>query len=208
MRYIDLTHLFRETMPVYPGDPVPRLAQVAEIGKEGYTDHEITTSMHVGTHIDGPLHMLSGGRRLSDMGTEKFFGIGRLIDARGAREIDENTLKDITLTKDDIILVLTGFSQKYDTPEYYESYPEMTEGFARGLIEASIKMVGMDSPSPDRPPFPVHKLLLGAEVLLIENLTNLESLIGVNDFEVFALPMKLDADSAPARVIARFVTTS
>jgi arylformamidase len=49
--------------------------------------------------------------------------------------------------------------------------------------------------------FPVHKQLLGADILLIENLTNLEPLIG-KQFKLYALPLKLERDGAPARVIA------
>lgn len=203
MPYIDLTHLFHDAMPVYPGDPVPRLARTTDIGKEGYTDHRIQTTMHAGTHIDGPLHMVPGGKRLSDMAVSSFFGKGRVLDARGMEVIDGASLEHLFLKKDDILLILTGFSQKYGKPEYYGFYPEMTEHFARSIIKADLRMVGMDSPSPDRPPFPIHKLLLGAEILLVENLTNLELLTDVSDFDVFALPIKLDADSAPARVVAR-----
>jgi kynurenine formamidase len=203
MQYVDLTHLFSNAMPVYPGDPVPELAQVADIGKDGYTDHQVKTTVHVGTHIDGPLHMVAGAKKLCDMAPDKFFGRGRIIDVRGRVVIDEDVLSRASLEKDDVVLLLTGFSRKYDTPEYYESHPELAENFARSIIEAGIKIIGLDSPSPDRPPFPIHKLLLESEVLLIENLTNLEALIGENNFEIFALPIKLDADSAPARVIAR-----
>jgi kynurenine formamidase len=43
--------------------------------------------------------------------------------------------------------------------------------------------------------------LLGGEVLIIENLANLDKLTG-KEFTVYALPIKLDIDGAPARVIA------
>ncbi len=64
-------------------------------------------------------------------------------------------------------------------------------------------MVGFDSPSPDRTPFVIHKLLLGQEILILENLCNLEKLLGVTGFEVVALPAKFRSDSAPVRVVAR-----
>jgi len=74
MKYIDLTHTFDAQMPVYPGDPIPEFTQVADLHKEGYTDYQIKTGMHVGTHMDAPLHMLEGGKRLSDIAVEKFLG--------------------------------------------------------------------------------------------------------------------------------------
>jgi len=48
----------------------------------------------------------------------------------------------------------------------------------------------------------VHKILLSAEVLIIENLTNLEALLGIDAFDVVALPANLQCEAAPIRVIA------
>jgi kynurenine formamidase len=63
-------------------------------------------------------------------------------------------------------------------------------------------MVGFDTCSADiLPDFPVHKILLGNDMLIIENLTNIEQLSG-HSFTVYALPIKLVVDGAPARVIA------
>lgn len=203
MKYIDLTHTFDASMPVYPGDPIPELVQIADLHKEGYTDYQIKTGMHVGTHMDAPLHMLEGGKRLSDISVEKFIGKGCLIDARGASVVSVDFLEKSGAKQGDIVLVITGLSKKYRQPEYYEKFPEIGEGFAGKAIELGVKIVGMDTPSPDKPPFKVHKLLLGKEILIIENLTNLESLIGIKDFEVFALPAKLHTEAAPVRVIAK-----
>ena len=66
-------------------------------------------------------------------------------------------------------------------------------------------MVCMDSPSPDLYPFEIHKLLLENNILLAENLTNFDSLLSVNNFEIIALPLKIHADSSPARIIARML---
>jgi len=205
MRYIDLTHTFVADMPVYPGDPIPELVQVARLDKDGYTDYQVKTGLHVGTHLDAPLHMLAGGKKISDFPTDKFFGRGCLIDAREMAQIGAGLLAKSAAKKDNILLILTGCAQKYGQPEYYERYPEIDEDFARRAMALGIKMIGLDSPSPDRPPFPIHKLLLGQEILILENLTNLESLLGVSDFEILALPIKLQADAAPARVVAKIV---
>ena len=203
MKLIDLTHTFGEKMPVYPGDPLPELIQNAHIEKDGYNDYLIKTVMHVGTHIDAPLHMIAGGRKLSEIEIEKFIGNGVLIDARGKKSIEADLLNGITITRDNIVLVMTGSYKKFRDSEYYQSYPEISESFARRLIEFRVKIIGLDTPSPDRPPFAIHKLLLGKEILIIENLTNLEALLDVPKFEIFALPAKFEAEAAPVRVIAK-----
>jgi kynurenine formamidase len=49
----------------------------------------------------------------------------------------------------------------------------------------------------------VHKILLGANILIVENLTNLQALLAVSEFEVIALPPKFEADAGPVRAVAR-----
>lgn len=203
MKYIDLTHTFNSVMPVYPGDSIPELTQIANLHKDGYINYQIRTSMHIGTHMDAPFHMIDGGKRISEIELERFIGRGCLIDARDAKIIDASFLIKSLVQKGDVVLVMTGFSKKYRESEYYEQYPEIGEDFARKAIELGIKLVGIDTPSPDRTPFQVHKLLLGKEILIIENLTNLEELFDVKDFEVFALPVKLHTEAALVRVIAK-----
>jgi len=86
--------------------------------------------------------------------------------------------------------------------KYFEEYPAFTEEFAQALVEAQVKMVGMDTPSPDYAPYPIHKLLLSNDILIIENLTNLDKLLN-KQCEIVALPINTETDGALARVIAR-----
>lgn len=189
-------------MPSYPGDPAPTLTPSSTLQKEGYADHLILSTMHVGTHIDAPMHMISGGKSLPDIPIEKFFGRGVLLDVRGRQFIDADAIKGIELQAGDIVLLLTGWSQRYRTADYFDNYPNITETLAQRFIHAKIGMIGLDAPSPDRPPFGVHKLLLAHEILIAENLTNLEALLGVQRFEIIALPVKFAADAGLARVAA------
>jgi kynurenine formamidase len=50
-------------------------------------------------------------------------------------------------------------------------------------------------------PYPIHKALLDNDVLLIENLVNLNAVVGKR-FRLYALPVRLELDAAPARVLA------
>ena len=61
MKYIDLTHTFNQNMPVYPGDTPPEFSQTDFFDQQGYNCFQIKTGMHVGTHMDAPLHMLKDG---------------------------------------------------------------------------------------------------------------------------------------------------
>jgi kynurenine formamidase len=203
--YIDLTHTFKSNMPVYPGDSFPELVKAASIEKDGVVDYQLKSGMHVGTHMDAPAHMLEAGKYLHEYPAEKFFGRGVLIDARGKMSTDADLLSGVGVKPGDIVLVMFGFSQKFNQPDYYKTHPELTEAFANKLVELGVSIVGMDIPSPDRAPYQVHKILLGQDILIIENLTNLEALIGKQNFEVIALPMKLQTEAAFCRVVAKII---
>jgi kynurenine formamidase len=203
MHPIDLTHRFTQHMPVYPGDPPARLEPIAHIGKDEYNMYCLCSGMHVGTHIDAPLHMIAGGKFICDMPVTQFFGRGRLIDARGQRSIAQDLLQAADISAGDIVLILTGWYHRFGDDTYYTDYPELLPDFARQLVKIGVSIVGLDTPSPDRSPFVVHKILLSAEVLIIENLTNLEALLGIDEFDVVALPAKLHCEAAPVRVVAQ-----
>lgn len=203
MHYIDLTHTFKDKMPTYPGDPDTKMSQIAEINTHGYTDHRVETCLHVGTHMDAPLHMIEGGKRLSDISPDAYFGRGRLIDARGFKIIDANLLEGKNIMKGDVVVIFTGFYKRYGKKEYFEKYPEVTKSFAQKLIDLGVKMLLEDTPSPDREPFEIHKMLLRKDILIVENITDVEKLLKVKKFEIMAIPTKLFADAAPVRVLAK-----
>lgn len=204
MKIIDLTHTFTNDMPVYPGDPKPSLEQAAFIEKDTFNDHKLTTVMHVGTHMDAPLHMIEGGKTMDKITPDKFIGKGVVIDVRGKNKIDASVLENIQVEEGSVILLYTGFGSKYRTEEYFKGYPELAEDFANKMVELKVKIVGMDILGPDYDkPWATHKILLGSEILILENLDNLDQLLDVENFEVVALPLKLRADAAPVRVIAK-----
>lgn len=200
---IDLTHTFTDDMPVYPGDPCSRLYQTCSFEKDGMTDHKVESCMHVGTHMDAPLHMVEGGYKISEIDISHFKGRGVLIDARNTSIIDTPLLSGIDLKKGDIVLVLTGWDKKYREDSYFQNWPIMTVGFAKELVQKEISIIGMDTAGPDIDDnFPAHKIFLPNNVLIIENMTNLDKLIETENFIVHAYPVKYEADAAPVRVVA------
>ncbi|MFA5947997.1 MAG: cyclase family protein [Candidatus Gracilibacteria bacterium] len=203
MKYIDLTHTFTQDMPVYPNDPKPKFKQTSYINKNGYNEFQIKTNMHVGTHMDAPLHMINKGKNLCEYPPEHFFGKGHLIDARNQKSIDAYLLKNNKISKGDIVFIMTGFYKKFNTPEYYKNFPVISDAFTKKIIKLGVKIIGMDTPSPDKEPFAIHKLLLKNDVLIIENLTNLELLLKHTQFNISALPAKFETEAAPIRVIAQ-----
>lgn len=199
MKWIDLTVPINENTPVYPGDPEVKIESIHDIHKNGYEDHRLSIGTHAGTHIDAPSHMIPGGAALHQIPLESFSGRGVLI--KSGKALNLETVNGIDIKEGDIVLFHTGMSNLYHEPEYYNNYPAMTDELAHHLARKKIKMVGVDMCSVDHEPFPVHKILLKANILIIENLTNLSALDGL-EFKVNAFPIKLELDGVPSRVIA------
>jgi kynurenine formamidase len=202
MKLIDLTHTFTADMPVYPGDPKPQVTQAAHISKDGYNDCCLHGGMHIGTHMDAPWHMIAAGAKMSEIPVTQFFGRGVLVDACSAQTVEAARLDGVGLNKGDIVLVMTGWSARFRSPDYYGDFPTIEPAFAERLVAAQVSILGLDTPSPDRPPFAVHKILLSRNILIIENLTGLDALAGAGAFDVSAAPAKFDWDAAPVRVVA------
>ncbi|MDO1560112.1 cyclase family protein [Brevundimonas sp. 2R-24] len=200
---IDLTHSFDHSMPVYPGDDCPEITQIARIAEDEYNEFCFRGGMHVGTHIDAPLHMVADGQPVSAIPVSRFFGRGRLIDARGSSEISVDLLKGARVERGDIIVVLTGWHERFRKADYFADHPLVTPAFAEELIRKEVSILALDTPTPDRHPFPIHKMLLGNGVLIIENLANVSSLVDHPSFEIVALPAKYQWDGAPVRVVAK-----
>lgn len=197
---IDLTIPLNEKTPIYPGDPAIKIEPAGVLAVDGYSDHFISVGTHAGTHIDAPMHMLEGGKSLDQIPIDRFVGKGRYIDISDG---NFDAVKNAGIQADDIVLLGTGMSDKLHEPAYFENYPTMSEEVAKYLVEKMVKMVGVDTCSVDnKDGFPVHKILLAGSVLIIENLANLNQLAD-KEFDVYALPIKLQIDGAPARVIAQ-----
>ncbi len=199
MKILDLSVLLNEQTPVYPGDPHIKIEPAGVLAKDGFQDHVVSLGTHIGTHIDAPAHMLEGGATIDTFGLEHFVGAGRIIDVRDGYKLDE--IKQSGVQAGDIVLFRSDMSKKYANPEYFEDYPAIPKDVAEYLVKQKVKMVGVDTCSVDHEEFIAHETLLGGNVLIIENLANLDQLENTR-FTVYALPLKLQLDGSPARVIA------
>jgi arylformamidase len=197
---IDLSVPINAAMPVYPGDPKVSIKKAAAFENDGYVGHYTSISTHVGTHIDAPMHMVDGGAPLSAFSIERFIGKGRLIDVESSG-FSTDAVQQAGIEAGDIVLFRTG--KVWLAPDYFASWPVMPKEVADYLVQQKVSLVGVDAAGVDGlDETKNHKTLLEGNVLIIENLTNLDKLVG-KEFTVYALPIKLELDGAPARVVAQ-----
>ncbi|MFZ5985972.1 MAG: cyclase family protein [Bacillota bacterium] len=204
-RLIDLTHTIEDFQPVYPGDEETRLYQTKQLDADGYNNHRLEISMHSGTHLDTPMHLTKSNKYVCDLPLESFIGNGCVLDVRNEPIIKMKKEYEKKVIENSILLLCTGQDKKFGTKEYFSEIPVIDMEFARYLANRKIKILGMDSPSPDKYPFDIHKLLFEHNILIIENLTNVEKLLKEESFEVIAFPLKIKADGSLLRVAARII---
>lgn len=202
-RLIDLSHNITAQTPVYPGDPPVELQRLASVQRDGYAMWQLSACMHAGTHVDAPMHFLDDGRPIGAYALDSFCAPGVLLDVRGQARIDMRAAYEALALDGAAVLLWTGSERAYGTGAYYDAHPEVTCALARFLVQAGVKIVGMDMPSPDRAPFTAHRILLEGGVFLVENLKNLSLAEQAGAFEFFALPLKISAEASLVRAFLR-----
>lgn len=214
---VDLAQEWYEGMGTSKAHGVPSFT-VREHHAGKVSDIQITfvsMSAHAGTHVDAARHFFPGGRTIDQYPVGHFVGPGVVVDARRAGRVPL-TAEDIRrsgadIRRGDIVLFSFAYARHFGRPEYDE-HPYLTRDAAELLVELGARIVGTDTITPDLPSaargpdfdFPVHRTLLGSDVLIIENLgQGLEQLLG-RRVEVFAVPLAIrGGDGAPVRVFAR-----
>ena len=186
------------------------------------SNQKLCLATHIGTHVDAPFHFVDGATTVENMPLEKYAGPAILLDLRSVSKGQEPlTIAEITeaganpeSVKDQIVVLFTGWAEaESGGPRFYGHGPYLGTDTAGYLADCGANAVAVDFPidkHPDTPlstikDFPVHRLLLGQNIPLIENLVNLDKLVG-KQFELWALPLKLKGgDGAATRAVARIL---
>ncbi len=197
MQFFDLSRPIQSGMAVLPGDPAVVLMPTRSHDADGYAVTEVRLGTHSGTHIDAPRHFFADGSTLDQFPIERFVGPALLLDcSRGdpgthidGASLAEHIARYEALPPGGIILLRTAGRL-------------LSLEAAQVLAERQTGMVGSDTASLDREPYEVHTLLLGRDILLLENLWGLEK-IEPGPLTCACLPLPLTGcDGAPARVVA------
>ncbi|MEM1663519.1 MAG: cyclase family protein [Pyrobaculum sp.] len=206
--YIDLTWVVSRDTPVYPGSPPPAIMEWSRLDIHGYYSNVLYFPEHVGTHVDAPAHFVPGGKTIDQVDVSKFFGRFVALDFSHLPPGGVLKLSDFEkalprwaeLGPGWVVLIKFGFDV-YAGTEKWLSHPDLSIELAEHLARLGVNAVGVDAPSPDHPPFEVHKVLLSREVLIYENLTNLSMVVGRSG-RFIGLPIKVHRGSgAPVRAL-------
>ena len=192
-----------------------------------YAAYSFCAPEHGGTHVDAPFHFADRGQTTGAISIDRLRGPAVVIDITA----EAANYTDYTLTAEDvgaweqehgripagaIVLLRTGWSSRWpnkraylgdDTPGDASNlhFPSYGANAAKLLIERGVAVLGVDTASIDHGPskdFLVHRLAGAANVVGLENATNLEQLPATGAW-VIVLPIKMaNSSGAPARAVA------
>ena len=192
---------------VWPGDPEVKVEKLLQIEKGDICNtRHISTPVHVGTHIDAPLHFIEGGKTIETIPISALAGKAKVIEIKNDIEIPLEEIEDKGITDGDIVLFKTINSSTYLKEEKFNTnYVYVSTDAAAYLASKKISTVGIDYYSVggfDSNMEECHKILLGAEIVIVEGLDLSAISPGIYDF--VCLPLKIvGSDGAPARAIIR-----
>jgi len=206
VQLIDLSHVIATDMAQWPGDNQPLvLHRRSEHGPESHMASSLEIGCHVGTHLDGPLHFSSSAPPIDEMPIDAFAGQAVVVNVPyqdNPAPFGEEVLEGINLAGVDFVIFDTGWSRHWGTPRYYEEWPSISTELASMLAGANLKGVGLDTPSLDFfNGHLAHDICAAAEMVNIENLTNLSGL-PASGFLLLVLPLKLQGtEASPVRAV-------
>ncbi len=207
MTVYDISLTISPNLPTWPSDPALKLEQ-AQSMEEGAVVNvtRISSSVHLGTHIDAPRHFIADGATIDQLPLEVLTGpcyVAQLPD--GVEAITSDVLERTEITSE-MKRILFGTRNSHlwarGETQFQTDFVGITEDGAEWLVEQGVQLVGVDylSVAPYTDLINPHLVLLRNEVIVVEGLNLSNVMRGF--YDLYCLPLKIaGCDGAPARAI-------
>jgi kynurenine formamidase len=200
---VDVSHTVEHGMVTYRGLPAPLVCDFLSrersrvIYAPGTEFHigKIEMVANTGTYLDAPSHRYADGIDVSGLPLERVANLDGVVvrpDAADGRAVGRDVFDGLDL-RGKAVLVRTGWDAHWRTDQYFDGHPFLTRDAADFLLAAGVALVGIDSLNIDDTADmsrPVHSVLLGGGVPVVEHLRGLGHL-PAGGFKFFAVPVKV-----------------
>lgn len=207
MRYYDVTIPISNGMVVYPGDRAVVYERTLTIDKDGYNWSRLDCGTHIGTHMDAPVHFVRGGKTLDDLPLDLMISEVSIIETN-ADMVDRDVLRKVRPTDWWAVFFKTRNQALWGRKKFIPDFVSLTPDAAEFLVEKGTGLVGIDYMSIETHythDYPVHKILLGKNIFIIEGLYLND--VPAGRYKLHCLPLKLDkGDGGPVRVVLESTT--
>jgi kynurenine formamidase len=206
-RIIDLT------LTVRPGMRGVEFETLHTVAEHGWNSRTLHLYSHSGTHVDAPVHFGAGDGTIDRIPLAHCLLPAWVADLTGVEPKALITIARLgavakKVRPGDGLLLKTGWSTHIDRPQYYrDNLPRVGRELAEWCVERRVRLLGVEPPSVAdvnnlEEVTEIHRLLLGAGIVIVEGLTNLGALR--QERVLFgALPLKIEGgDGSPCRAFA------
>lgn len=204
MRLRDISITLSAGIPEWPGDTPYSCGWTATISDGASVNlSSISSSPHVGTHADAPLHVRDGWPGSHELPLEAFYGpvvVADVSELKGEIGLDllEPLIAGYRLER---LILKTGST--IASGSFPEDWATLSESCARTLLGLGLRLLGVDAPSVDArdsKSLAVHKMLFSGNAFILENLDLRRTPAG--EYDIMAFPIKMmSLDAAPVRAI-------
>ncbi len=217
-KFIDISYTLKNKMPADPALKLPTLEFFSNVGVNGQLHNleVISYCPHTGTHMDSPFHVDINGESIEKLEPTLLIGPAVVVSLNCSdkrpyvitAEIIKNWEKsNIEIQKGDAVLLHTGHSKYWELgrEEYIEKgYVSLSTDLAEYFVDKGIRFIGLESISVDGPETgtKVHKILLGNNIYIVENLTNLDKIESKRCTTIGTFPAVKGASAVWIRLLA------
>ena len=177
---------------VYPGDPAPKRELLASMEKgDLYNLTALSLCAHNGTHIDAPAHFIADGKTVDALSLGALVGVVFVLHHTG----------DVTAA-DAAAMLARARKAGAERRLLIGGDATVTLAAAEVFAKEGLLLLGNESQTvgPEDAPMAVHKILLGADCVLLEGVRL--SAVPEGRYLLSAAPLLLGgAEGAPCRAI-------
>lgn len=203
---IDISVCISPSLPVWPGSPGAALTPRMSLARGDEANvTQLDLDVHCGTHVDAPLHFVSEGESIGEIGLAPLIGPAVVVEVKDSQVIDASALEGASIpTGTERLLLRTRNSDdpEFRTWPFRPDYAALSLDAAYWLVEAGVRLVGIDYLSIQlfHDPPDTHRVILGAGICILENLAL--SHVAPGTYDLMCLPLSLaGAEAAPARAV-------
>ncbi|MDF2743019.1 MAG: cyclase family protein [Actinomycetia bacterium] len=172
MRVLDLSQDFSMHTPAFASYDGPSIKWVKRLAFDKVGGQEITSTLHVGTHLDGPVHFWSAGKTIGELPLPWLVGSAVVVDLErmgvgdyqlyGPEHFERwERETGLRVERDDILIIHTGYHRFYnenwvdrsqvDETRYFVRHPGPTREFAEWVLDRGVRWLAVDAGSADHP---------------------------------------------------------
>jgi kynurenine formamidase len=160
-----LSHPIAEDMPIWPGDPRPRIESLFTVEQDGFRLNLLRIGEQSGTHWAAPCHFNLGELCADQMDPADFFHPAVVVDVREQTKADPDFRLRVTdveaweatngaIPEDAVVIMWTGFENRWGSERRYRNigpdglmhFPGFSGGVTKWLIaNRGIGGLGIDT---------------------------------------------------------------